>query len=91
MSNDYYQLSLNLDDDVLVNYCNPIRETGKEYVMSKMTLNRASELANLLCIKLDCRTCPIKDECSQFARVHKHVPTMYLQNEIKKVIKNGKI
>ena len=52
--------------------------------MSKMTLNRATKLINQLCIKLDCRKCPICDECSQFARVHKSVPAMYIETELMK-------
>lgn len=49
-----------------------------------MTLNRATKLMNQLCIKLDCRKCPICDECSQFARVHKSVPAMYIETELMK-------
>lgn len=77
------------DKTCIVNWTK--RETGKEYKMSKMTLNRAVKLANELCLKLDCRKCPIYEECSQFARVHKSVPTMYIQNQLNKENKNGKI
>ena len=58
--------------------------------MSKMTLNRAVDIVNQLCIRLDCKKCPMDKECTQFALTHKAVPAMYIQTEIKKEKYNGK-
>ena len=52
--------------------------------MSKMTAIRALSLLDKMCMTSLCKKCPIKDECAQFSRVHKCLPTTYIQRELRK-------